>query len=371
MGFRHLHRAPFVNYQLNRLVSLGHADGDELARTTRGVRRFATLADILQALSEDAEGGGQTAAAMAYARGAEFFTDPTTDLRRDRYLRYRNLFDVVHAERPLTRVEIPFGEGFLPAYRLAARGTARGVVLLHGGFDSVIEEFFAIWERIAFAGYTVLAFEGPGQGGARLLHGLTFDHDWEHPVAAVLDHFDVNEATLIGLSMGGYWALRAAGREPRITRVVSWPPVYDWLHQLSPWLRGVVAAMLRFRSAMNLGIRFRMKLFPVLEHAVRHAQYLCGGREPMDAVDWMLGMNADHLSSGRVTQDVLVMSGDNDAFQPPRLADLQIAALTRARRVQRRRFTAAEHAGSHCQMGNLDLACHVLTHWLDMGEVLE
>ena len=121
----------------------------------------------------------------------------------------------------------------LPAYRIAAIGRQpRGAVLVHGGFDSLIEEFFAIWQRIAAAGFDVIAFDGPGQGGARALGGLTFDHDWEKPVGAVLDHFELDSAGLVGISMGGYWALRAAGREPRIDRVVSWPPVYDWLYRV-------------------------------------------------------------------------------------------------------------------------------------------
>jgi pimeloyl-ACP methyl ester carboxylesterase len=67
----------------------------------------------------------------------------------------------------------------------------------------------------------VIAFEGSGQGVARALAGLTFDHDWEKPVNAVLDHLDIESAALIGISMGGYWALRAASRERRITKVVA------------------------------------------------------------------------------------------------------------------------------------------------------
>jgi hypothetical protein len=35
--------------------------------------------------------------------------------------------------------------------------------------------------------------------------------------------------------------------------------------------------------------------------------------------------------------------------------------------VQVRTFTAAEHAADHCQMGNLDLACRVVTTWLRDG----
>jgi pimeloyl-ACP methyl ester carboxylesterase len=117
-------------------------------------------------------------------------------------------------------------------------------VLLHGGFDSLIEEFYAIWQRIAAAGFDVIAFEGPGQGGARALGGLTFDHDWEKPVGAVLDHFGLESAALVGISTGGYWAVRAAAREARIDRVGCWPPVYDWLYRLPPVLHGPACAML-------------------------------------------------------------------------------------------------------------------------------
>jgi alpha-beta hydrolase superfamily lysophospholipase len=64
---------------------------------------------------------------------------------------------------------------FLPTCFQQLGPAVRGTVLLHGGFDSLIEEFYGIWQRIAAAGFNVIAFEGPGQGGARILGGLTFD----------------------------------------------------------------------------------------------------------------------------------------------------------------------------------------------------
>lgn len=70
-------------------------------------------------------------------------------------------------------------------------------MLVHGGFDSLIEEFLGIWQRVAAAGFDVVAFDGPGQGGARRLAGLPFEHDWEHPVAAVLDRFELERAGLV------------------------------------------------------------------------------------------------------------------------------------------------------------------------------
>lgn len=120
---------------------------------------------------------------------------------------------------------------------------------------------------------------------------------------------------------------------------------------------------------MNWSVRVRARIVPTLRQVVDQALYLVDGDEPVDAVDWFLGMNPDHLNSGRVTQDVLLMCGERDAFQPPALTRAQAAALTSARSVTVRNFTAAEHADQHCQMGNLELACEVLTTWLRSGEL--
>lgn len=371
VGFERFHRNAFLSYQLNRAHALGFADRGELHAAAARLRSLDDCPPVFTALSERAEAEGRLRQATSYLRLAEFFTPKRAAAGVPIYRRYRLLFDRAFADSGAVRHEVPYAGAALPAYRLAAIGSvSRGTVLLHGGFDSLIEEFYVIWERIAAGGFDVIAFEGPGQGGARALGGLLFDHDWEKPVAAVLDHFGVERAALVGISMGGYWALRAAGREPRIDRVVSWPPVYDWLYQLPAPVRAVARRMLRLRRFMNWSIRLRARLFPVLRHAVEQTLYLVDGREPMQVADWFLGMNALHLGSERVTQDVLICCGEHDAFQPPVLARLQAAALTAARSVQVRTFTAAEQADSHCQMGNLDLASRVVATWLRDGTVV-
>lgn len=366
VGFERFHRSAFLNYQLNRAYALGFADPRELRAAAVGIRSVGDAVVTFTALAEHAEAEGRLRNATSYLRIAEFFTSKGAGgAGAQVYRRYRDLFDRAFADGGAVRHDVPYAGATIPAYLLRARGSAaRGTVLLHGGFDSLIEEFYAIWERIAASGFDVIAFEGPGQGGARALGGLTFDHDWEKPVAAVLDHFAVERAAIVGISMGGYWAIRAAGREPRIDRVVSWPPVYDWLYQLPRPVRAAARRMFRFRGFMNWSIRVRTRIFPVLRHAVDQALYLVDRREPMAAADWFLGMNAAHLGSERVTQDVLLCCGENDAFQPPVLTRCQAEALSAARSVQVRTFTAAEHADSHCQMGNLDLACRVVTTWL-------
>jgi hypothetical protein len=92
--------------------------------------------------------------------------------------------------------------------------------------------------------------------------------------------------------------------------------------------------------------------------------YLVDSEDLVSAVDWFLGMNADQLGNERVTQDVLLLCGERDSFQPPMLARAQADALTAASSVTLRIFTKGESADQHCQIGNVDLACRVLTTWL-------
>jgi pimeloyl-ACP methyl ester carboxylesterase len=364
VGFERFHHQAFLNYQFNRAYGLGLADRNDLYDAGLRVRSAADCVIAFETLSRRATADGRDRQALGYLRLAEFFTPPSP-AKIERYRRFRALFDVAFLGDGLARHHVPYAGAVLPAYVLPATGSSsRGTVLLHGGFDSLIEEFYAIWQRIAAAGFDVVAFEGPGQGGARAVEGLTFDHDWEKPVKAVVDHFQIESAALVGLSMGGYWAIRAAGRERRIAKVVCWPPVYDWLHRVPAPLRGATRTMLRHRRFMRLSVRTRARIVPTLRHVVNHVLYLINSEDPMSAVDWFLGMNADHLGSERVTQDVLLLCGEHDSFQPPMLARAQARALTAASSVTLRIFTKAESADQHCQIGNVDLACRVLTTWL-------
>lgn len=367
VGTLRLHGDAFINYQLNRIHAEGYTRVEELRAAAAKIRTFDDYVREFTALADVAEAEGRLANAAFYARAAEFFTPPRSPAKRAIYTRFLGLFHRAFAAEGIERVEAPYGASALPVSLLRSRARAtRGTVLLFGGFDSLIEEFFGVWQVLAAAGFDVVAFDGPGQGGARCLYGQVFDHDWERPVAAILDHLGLEgEVSLVGLSMGGYWALRAAALEPRVARVVAWPPVYDWLAPL-PWpLPGLVRAMVRWPRFMRWSIRARMRLAPILRHVVQQTLYIQGESEDLVEVPrWFLGMNAAHLRSEQVFGDVLLMVGEHDRFQPPRLMAAQAKALTRARSVTTRVFTAAEQADMHCQMGNLGLAAGFVADWL-------
>ena len=191
----------------------------------------------------------------------------------------------------------------------------------------------------------------------------------EKPTGAILDYFEVTDATLIGVSMGGYWAIRAAAFDKRITRVIAFPPVYDWMELAGGISHGMVNFLMKWRGMMNFMVKMKMANGK-LKHTVNHALFITQKEQPIDAVDWMLGMNKDFLHSELIDQDVLLLGGEHDNFQPPKLLYKQESALVNARSITTRIFTEAEHADQHCQMGNLGLALDVMAAWIGEKETV-
>lgn len=363
IGFLRFHDDDFVNYQLNRAHALGTLPRSVAERGAARIRGPEDVPEVFGALADEAEREARWTEAAGCARVAEFFTLRPSEAQVAAYERYRALWDQSVEDEEVTRHEVPYEGAYLSALTRPAVGERRGTVLFFGGFDSVIEEFFPIWRSLSEAGFDVVAFDGPGQGGARTLHDVPHTHDWERPVAAVLDHFGIERAALVGMSMGGYWAIRAASREPRIAAVVAWAAVYDWLARFPRFVGAFVRRMIGWTKFMNTTIRWRMRLFPILRHVVAQANWITRSSEPVQAARWFLGMNAEHVGSERVTVPTLIFAGEHDRFQPLALAKLQERALTGAP-VTMRVFTAAENADQHCQMGNLPLATAELCDWL-------
>lgn len=363
-GYLPFHRDNYLNYQLNRWYSLGYTRREDLQWAGESIRSYEDYVDVFLRLAEEARAEGRGKNAAFYLRAAEFLVDPQDQRKLPLYEQFQGQFPRAFSEEGWRRHRVPYQNGYLPILEVPARKDPQGVILACGGFDSLIEEFYGIWQALADNGWRVIAFEGPGQGGALRTHGLTFDHDWEKPTQSVLDFFKLQQAALLGISMGGYWALRAAAFEKRISRVIAFPPVYDWLEMTSFPVRRLVGLLMKRPELMNSLVRFKMTSRR-MNFIINQALFITGKRDPIDAVAWMLGMNQDHLHSLLVDQDVLLLGGENDAFQPPILLQKQRQALTGARSIQSRIFTQEQQADQHCQMGNLGLAVKVMLEWLD------
>jgi pimeloyl-ACP methyl ester carboxylesterase len=219
------------------------------------------------------------------------------------------------------------------------------------------------------AGFDVVTFEGPGQGAVLEDERLAMTPDWERPVGAVLDHFRLDDVTLVGYSLGGCLALRAAAREPRVRRVVADDIFTDLfevsLRQVPPVARATLSALLTIDAAalVNAMVERAMKRSLVIEWGVRHGMHVTGTTTPYQYFREAKRYRTDDISP-LIEQDVLPLAGAEDHYVPLHQFYDQIRSLTRVRSLTARLFTRREHAQSHVHVGNTGLSLQVIAGWV-------
>jgi pimeloyl-ACP methyl ester carboxylesterase len=366
VGYHPFHKQHVFNSQLNRWHSFGYARYEDMVLAGKQIDSFESWTGVMERLAEEALADGRLVNAAFYYRAAEFYTfegDPAKERLYDRFI---ELFDSAFDGEGIERFAVPFGAGKLPGMSVATQGAKRGTIVMHGGFDSFIEEFYSWMRYFADRGYEVVAFEGPGQGAARRKHGLVLDYRWELPTGAVLDYLGLSDVTLLGISMGGYLCIRAAALEQRITQVIASGIAYDYMQFLGPVGQAIAKLFFtRLRGFSDWSARAKMKFDPAHRWSIGNLMYITGVKRPNAAMDFVMQLNEKNLLSWLVEQDVLILSGNEDHFIPLKMHDMQVRALTHARSVKGRIFGREEHAQNHCQVGNTGLALKVMCEWLD------
>src|SRR6201994_3667875 len=265
----------------------------------------------------------------------------------------------------------PFGSGLLPPYDVRPERQVGPTVMMFGGFDSYVEEFFPMIAAMVDAGRRVVLFEGPGQGSALEDFGLTMIPEWEQPVAAVLDHYGLDNVAAVGISLGGGLVIRAAAFESRISQVVAFDILDDFFETIARQLgRGVripLRALLdaRARRLINAAADWAVARKPVSEWGLQQGMHVTGTATPYDFLRSTTAMNTGKISH-RVRADVLLLAGADDHYVPLKQLGRQAGTLSNARSVTTRIFTAAEKASNHCQLGNIGAAARFMTAWLDL-----
>jgi len=376
VGVHHLHEDTSLDFQLNRLATLGGGRLEEIRTVAPRIRDLADWKREFLALADRAISEDRSQNAAAYLRAAEFFMAPGDPDKRAAYERqaklFRDLAAADFASGAVREVEVPYQSGHLPAWRLSVpEGVQRkGTVVVHGGFDSYAEELYGVVRCIPQAGYEAVLFEGPGQGSVIRCQGIPFTTEWERPVAAVLDHLHLDDVTLIGISLGGYLAPRAAAFLPRIPRVIAFDVCWDLFEAGLSTRPMPIRAMTRLLMGLRAGRLFdrlarrQIERDPFARWAFEHGSYVFGVERPYHYLRRMKEFTTRRISS-RVTQDFLLLAGTEDHYMPLQHFHRQARALTNVRSFTGRIFTREESAHTHCQCGNLGLALNVMLDWID------
>jgi pimeloyl-ACP methyl ester carboxylesterase len=221
-----------------RFVQAG-VDANDFARTTARVERWEEwlgawcgTAEEHVALARHAEAGGRTiTAGEAWLRATVCFHFAkfvwVLDEVRSRVAADQAVAALREAHRLLDptaeRIEAPLDGAAVVGNLRRPRGASRPpLVLLIPGLDSTKEEFFLLENLFLARGMATLSLDGPGQGEGG--YELPLRHDYEVAAAAILDALgDHGFAAIgaLGVSLGGYYAPRAAAFEPRIRAVAG------------------------------------------------------------------------------------------------------------------------------------------------------
>jgi 2,6-dihydroxypseudooxynicotine hydrolase len=283
-------------------------DPNDFARVTGGLERWedwldawCANGDAHAALAADAAGRGwdRTAgeawisAALSYHFGKFVWM---LDMARHDLAADRAVAAMASAHRLLDpaaeRIEIPFGGAAMAGHLRRPPGITRPpLVLLIAGLDSTKEEFFAAENVFLARGMATFSLDGPGQG--ETARALRIRPDFEAPVAAALDvlcerpDLDGTRVGMLGVSLGGYYAARAAAFEPRVRAVVVSGGPYDF------------GALIRGRPPQSLATFV----------------YGCGAGSSEEAYAFAGRMTLAGVAE-RITQPMVVVFGKRDRLVP-------------------------------------------------------
>ncbi len=317
--------------------------------------------------------------ASEYNRAAEYYCDPRSFDRRDFGCRAGDCFQkyVALIDAPARFVEIPFEDGFLPAYYFAPgdETSPRKTLVAMSGFDGTSEELFSGLGRFALErNFNVLLFDGPGQTGAmRFNPDLKFRPDYEIPLNAVLDYVcaredvDCDKVALAGMSYGGYFAARGAAFDPRIKALALDPPIVD-LFRYNAGFVGGGQTIEDFLAGNDFVLDEIDKLPPgsiddEFHWLIANFCFRFGKRSFGEVNEYLKQFVLTPEMLIHIACPCLAMLGGSEGDEPA--AQTTEFCKFVGGPVSKRVFTDVEGAGSHCQMGNARLAAGVMLDWFD------
>ena len=350
----------------------------EWLKTAERVNKYA---DESLAAGHTVSARGAYLRACNYYRAAEFFLVNPTDSRiqttwgksKECFGKAATLFSP-----PFEPIEIPFeGTTTLPGYfyrvnKDSSRNTSsRPTLIVHGGFDSTLEELYTSAAAPALErGYNCLTFEGPGQGGVIRKQKIPFRYDWEKVVSPVVDYalsrtqdVDPKHVALMGISMGGYLAARAAAFEHRIAACILYNGVFDGYDALASSLpKSLLTAIENGnREIVNTVFDILMDSDTDIKFNMKHGMWATGANSPFELI-----MNSKNYTLKDIAQDIkcptLVLEAEKDDSFPGQPKKVYDALGCPKKYIL---FTSEEGAEEHCQCGASALSNQRIFDWLD------
>jgi dienelactone hydrolase len=359
--------APWTGVEIDEVSRVGRALSDKIGDDAAWFKEWTGIGERIEARGREAESAGHKLTAAAcfmracrYLQTGERFIHPRSQRSMDVYAKSVALFKEAAAtiRRPrIEPVEIPYDGASLPALLVhpdaeATRERPGPAMVFFDGFDVTKELQYGYGiPDLAARGVGCLIVDGPGNGESVRFRNLPLIAETERYATPVYDYlagrgeFDEKRIGVMALSLGGYYAPRAASLEPRFACCVAWGAQWDY-HEI--WARRL--------DALDCGRVLSLSVPP------EHLQWVLGVSDRAAALKKLEGFRLDGIVQ-KMACPFLLLHGAGDQQIPLALAEKLFNAVGSRHKVLKV-FTREEGGFHHCQVDNVTIAVHYMWDWI-------
>ncbi len=205
---------------------------------------------------------------------------------------------------------------------------------------------------LAARGIGCLIVDGPGNGESVRFRNLPLIAETERYATPVYEYlagrreFDEKRIGVMALSLGGYYAPRAAALEPRFACCVAWGAQWDyhaiWAKRLEDLATGKVLS---------------------LSVPPEHLQWVLGVGSQAAALEKLKGFRLDGIVQ-KMRCPFLLLHGEGDEQIPLSLAQKCFDAVGSKEKTLKV-FGREEGGFHHCQVDNVTVGVHAMWDWIE------
>lgn len=362
-----LNAAPWGGAEIGEVHRIGLRLRSQMGDDTAWFREWAREAETVEGIGRNRLADGHKASAASYLLRAanyyhvgERFLQPKS-AGLDAYQRGVDCFRDAAAlmRRPrIEHVEIPYEGASLPgvlvhAEPLPGRNGPVPVMVFFDGFDITKEiQYFKGVPDLVARGIACLLVDGPGNGEAVRFRNLYLHHETERYGKAAYEYlanrpeFDPKRIGVMALSLGGYYAPRAAAFEQRFACCVAWGGQWDFWQIWKD----------RFDKLDSGNL-------PSLSVPWQHLLWILNVSTREEAMKKLEGFRLDGVVQ-KITCPFLMVHGEGDQQIPLPMAQKCFDAVGSKNKTLKV-FTSAEGGFHHCQIDNVSIGVAYMWDWLE------
>jgi len=357
--------APWGGAEIDEVHRVGRALNDSVGDDEAWFAQWARMGAIVEARGREAqEMGHALTAATCLMRAAHYYQTGERFLQRgprspEIYRQAVRCFadGAALLRRPrIESVEVPYGNTSLPALLVHAAPEVAGgkpapAFVFFDGFDITKEiQYFKGVPDLVARGIACLIVDGPGNGESIRFRNLPLIAETEKYGTAAYEYLagrkeiDPKRIGVMAISLGGYYAPRAASLEPRYACCIAWGAQWDYY---DVWKR-------RF-DLLDSGA------VPSLSVPPEHLMWVFGVDSREAAMKKLEGFRLDGIVQ-KMACPFLLVHGEGDQQIPLSIAEQCFAAVG-SRQKTLKVFRRAEGGFHHCQIDDVTIGTNFMWDW--------